>query len=262
MPAFQCKIYIQTEIQNQYQLATGDPDMKAVILAGGKGTRLRPYTTCIPKPLMPIGDMPVLEVLLRQLKRDGFDEVVITVGYLSELIRAFFQDGSRLGIKITYSFEEKPLGTAGPLSQLIDELSDDFLLLNGDLLTTLNYRKMLEFHRANKAAATIGLYQRDVRIDFGVIETDGQSRLTNYIEKPTYHFDVSMGVNVLSADAVKKHLVPGVRLDVPELMENLRRDGGRVLCYKEDCFWLDIGRIDDYEIAAEEFEKRRKEFLG
>ena len=235
--------------------------MKAVILAGGKGTRLRPYTTCIPKPLMPIGDMPVLEVVLRQLKRDGFDEVIITVGYLSELIRAFFKDGSRLGLKIEYSFEDEPLGTAGPLSLVKDKLSGDFLLMNGDLLTTLNFKKMYEFHKTNNADATIGLYQRDVRIDFGVIEADEKHKLTNYIEKPTYHFDVSMGVNVLSAKAVDKYLQPGTRLDVPELMQKMKEDGCNVVCYKEDCFWLDIGRVADYEVAAEEFEKRRKEFL-
>ena len=235
--------------------------MKAVILAGGKGTRLRPYTTVIPKPLMPVGGYPILEILLRQLHFYGVDEVILAVGYMSQLFQAFFQDGERYGIKISYSFEEKPLGTAGPLSLLIDRLDDDFLILNGDLLTTMNYRHLFEFHRQKSAAGTIGLYRREVKIDFGVIEPDDSGQLKNYIEKPTYNFMVSMGVNVLNQRLVRRFLTPGKHLDLPDLMLSLRAAGLPVYTFSEPCYWLDIGRVDDYQMANEVFEDRRTEFM-
>ncbi|MEG6522886.1 sugar phosphate nucleotidyltransferase [Desulfotomaculum sp. 1211_IL3151] len=234
--------------------------MKAVILAGGKGTRLRPYTTCIPKPLMPIGDLPILEIVLKQLKKHGFDNITITVGHLAHLIQAFFQDGANLGLNIKYSFEDRPLGTAGPLSLFIHELEDDFLVMNGDLLTTLNYRKMYKYHKENGAAATISLYKREVKIDFGVINTE-QNMLVNYIEKPTYSFEVSMGVNILNPHIIKEYITPNERLDMPELMLRLKENGERVICFRDDCYWLDIGRIDDYQRAVEIFEEKKEDFL-
>jgi len=235
--------------------------MKAVVLAGGKGTRLKPYTTCIPKPLMPIGDIPILEVVLTQLKRDGFDEIYITVGYLAHLIQAFFGDGSRLGIKLRYSHEAQPLGTAGPIAMLLNELDDDFLVINGDVLTTLDYRSMYLSHKQNKAAATIAVYKREVPIDFGVIQTDGDI-LIDYIEKPTYSFEVSMGVNVLNPNIIMKYIVAGKKLDMPELIIRMKNNNELVMCYREACYWLDIGRIEDYETAIGEFESRRESFLG
>ena len=235
--------------------------MQALILAGGKGTRLKPYTTVLPKPLMPVGDYPILEIILRQLKQAGVQEVILAVGYLSQLFQAFFQDGSRHGLKINYSCEEHRLGTAGPIALVINQLSDDFLVMNGDLLTTLNYRNLYSFHKKMGAAATIGLYRRDVKIDFGVIETDTHNRLTRYIEKPTHHFDVSMGVNILNKKIVRKYLQPGKYLDIPDLMTLLHKDGQAIYCFREPCYWLDIGRIDDYQTATEIFDSRRREFL-
>ncbi len=235
--------------------------MQAVILAGGKGTRLKPYTTVLPKPLLPVGDYPILEIILRQLRMAGVRRVILAVGYMSQLFQAFFQDGSRYGLDISYSFEDKPLGTAGPIGMAMDRLDDDFLIMNGDLLTTLNYRNIYNFHRERSAAGTIGLYRRDVKIDFGVIESGPDGELLKYIEKPAYHFDVSMGVNVLNRKAVEPHITPGVYLDLPDLMLRLVSSGGRVLCYQEPCYWLDIGRVDDYQIATEIFEGRRAEFL-
>ncbi len=235
--------------------------MQAVILAGGKGTRLRPYTTVLPKPLMPVGDYPILEIILRQLKYYGFEEVILAVGYQSHLFRAFFQDGERFDLQIKYSFETEALGTAGPLALVLDQLRQDFLVMNGDLLTTLNYRNLWEHHRNCGAAATIGLYQRDVKIDFGVIESDGDGRLMRYIEKPTYHFDVSMGVNILNTQAIRPYLIPGKHLDLPQLMSMLNENGRPVRCYRESCYWLDIGRIDDYQTANEIFGTRQAEFL-
>lgn len=235
--------------------------MQAVILAGGKGTRLRPYTTVIPKPLMPVGDMPILEIILRQLRRAGVTEVIVAVGYMGQLIEAFFQDGKRLGLEITYSFEEQALGTAGPLALIKDRLQDDFLVMNGDLLTTLDYGKLFQAHRAAGAAATIGTYEREVKIDFGVLETDDQGRLARYIEKPTYRFQVSMGVNVLNRAKASQFLVRGTYLDIPDLMTRLQAQGETVLCHREPCYWLDIGRLDDYQTAMDIFESRRAEFL-
>jgi NDP-sugar pyrophosphorylase family protein len=235
--------------------------MQALILAGGRGTRLRPYTTVLPKPLMPVGDYPILEIILRQLKYFGFEEVILAVGYQSHLFQAFFQDGERFGLRIRYSFETEALGTAGPLALVLDQLQQDFLVMNGDLLTTLNYRNLWEHHKNSGAAATIGLYQRDVKIDFGVIESDGDGRLLRYIEKPTYHFDVSMGVNILNTQAIRPYLNPGKHLDLPQLMSMLRENGRPVRCYREPCYWLDIGRIDDYQTANEIFGTRQAEFL-
>jgi NDP-sugar pyrophosphorylase family protein len=235
--------------------------MKAVILSGGKGTRLRPYTTVIPKPLLPIGDYPILEIILFQLRHFGVDEVILAVGHMAQLFQAFFAHGERYGLKIGYSFETEPLGTAGPLSLLIDQLEEDFFIINGDLLTTLNYRKMYEFHRRHKAAATIGLYERDVNIDFGVVETGLDSQLETYTEKPTFKFKVSMGVNVLNPGMIRPYVTHTKHLDLPDLIMLLHRDGHPVFCYSELCYWLDIGRLEDYEKANEIFESRKREFI-
>jgi NDP-sugar pyrophosphorylase family protein len=210
--------------------------MRAIILAGGKGTRLRPYTTVLPKPLMPIGDMPILEVVLRQLKVAGITHVTMAVGYLGELLQAFFGDGRRLGLKIDYSLEEKPLGTVGPLT-LIGGLTDTFMLMNGDVLTTLDYRELLGFHRDRGATATIASYVRNVRIDFGVIETDEQGYLADYIEKPTFDYRVSMGVYVFEP-AVLGYLKPREYCDFPDLIKTLVADKRKVASYPFSGYWL------------------------
>ncbi|MBI4665161.1 MAG: NTP transferase domain-containing protein [Nitrospinae bacterium] len=235
--------------------------MQAIILAGGKGTRLRPYTTVLPKPLMPVGDYPILEIILRQLKQAGFNEIILAVGHMSHLFEAFFQDGSRFGVNIHYSFEEKELGTAGPIAMAADKLKEDFLVMNGDVLTTLDYARLMGNHKARKAAATISTFNREVKIDFGVLEGGKDNRLERYIEKPTYHFTVSMGVNVLSRDKVLPHLPVNQRMDIPELMMKLHEAGEPVMLHHEPCFWLDIGRVDDYQAATEIFESRKAEFF-
>ena len=235
--------------------------MQALILAGGKGTRLRPYTTVLPKPLMPVGDLPILEIVARQLKHFGIDEIILAVAYMHHLFEALFQDGSRLGVNISYSFEDSPLGTAGPIALALDRLQDDFLVMNGDLLTSLNYGRIFQHHRKSGAAATIGIFRRKVPIDFGVIETDGKNYLADYIEKPTHEYTVSMGVNIFNKNAVSQFLEPGLRVDIPDLMLQMKNADLPVHCYEEDCTWLDIGRVDDYQRAAEVFETRRSEFL-
>jgi NDP-sugar pyrophosphorylase family protein len=233
--------------------------MKAIILAGGKGARLRPYTTVLPKPLMPIGDMPILEIMLRQMKAAGVNEAVLTVGHLASLMRAFFQDGKQLGLKIRYSYEEKPLGTAGPLS-LIDGLDNTFLVSNGDVLTTLNLADLVHYHRESGAAATIAMHARQVKVDLGVLEFDGGYQLTGYVEKPTYHFHVSMGIYVFEPH-VLNFIPQNEYLDFPDLVLKLIGAGEKVVGYPFDGYWQDLGRPDDYEQAVAEFEKMRAQIL-
>lgn len=233
--------------------------MKAVILAGGRGTRLAPYTTILPKPLMPISDKPILDVVINQLHYYGFTDITLAVGYLSELLMAYFGDGSRFGVSIRYSHEKEPLGTAGPIA-LLDDLSEPFLVMNGDILTGLNFRDLMEFHRGGEAIATIATYPRSVKIDLGVIEADEQSRLTHYIEKPTHHYRVSMGVYIFDP-RVASYIPQNQYLDLPDLLMGMLNQGEAVRCYRYDGYWLDIGRIDDYQQAVSDFEQHRVKFL-
>jgi len=235
--------------------------MQAVILAGGKGTRLRPYTTVIPKPLMPVGDMPILEIILRQLRSAGVRQVILACGYMGQMFQAFFQDGRRFGLHIDYSFEDKALGTAGPLALAFDRLEENFLVMNGDLLTTLDYRALFDGHVQNGAAATISICTREVKVDFGVIEVTPEQTLGRYVEKPVYTFEVSMGANVFNAAKIRPFVKPGEYLDIPALMTKLRDAGESVRCHRAPCYWLDIGRGEDYETANEVFASRRDEFL-
>ena len=233
---------------------------KAVILAGGKGTRLAPYTTVFPKPLMPLGETPILEIVLRQLARHGFRDVTLAVGYLASLIEAYFGDGSGVGLSLHYSREDKPMGTAGPLA-LIDELDEPFLVMNGDVLTTLDYGAFLDEHIASGAVATISTFRRTQTVDFGVIETDAGGMVSGYAEKPTSDYLVSMGVNALSPAALEV-VAAGERLDVPELMLRLVAAGQSVRTSLFDGYWLDIGRHDDFARAQDEFGAHAEEFLG
>ena len=238
--------------------------MQAIVLAGGKGTRLRPFTHTLPKPLMPLGDaepMPILEVVLRQLARFGFRDVTIITGYLTELIEAFCGNGQRFGGRVTYRREVSPLGTAGGLA-LVPRPVEPVLVINGDILTTLDYAAMYDFHCHRGARATIASYPREVRIDFGVLEfgTDPQV-LAGYREKPEFSFQVSMGVYILDPIAWDI-LDPGRPLAMPDLLEALRTGGHPVHCFRQPCYWLDIGRHDDFATANEIFEARRAEFLG
>lgn len=235
--------------------------MKAVVLAGGKGTRLAPYTKILPKPLMPIGDMPILEVLLRQMKRAGITEVILTVGHLAELLRAFFQDGERYGLQIHYSIEDKPLGTAGPLSLVADQLTDTFLVTNGDVLTTLDLQKFIRAHKDSGAIATIASHVRQVNIDLGVLQIDSSDELTGYIEKPTYDFFVSMGIYVFEPRALD-YIPANQYLDFPDLVLKLIAAGESVKSYRFDGYWQDLGRQDDYERAVVDFDRLKAEFLG
>jgi NDP-sugar pyrophosphorylase family protein len=233
--------------------------MKAVILAGGKGTRLKPYTTVFPKPLMPIGDKPILEIVVRQLKLHGFEELIVAVGHLAELIMTFFNDGSKYGINIKYTRENKPLGTAGPLALMKEELKETFLMMNGDVLTTLDYSDLVNYHKKNKAIATIALKKRTVKIDFGVPEVDKANNIVGYTEKPEIEYLVSMGVYVFDP-RVLDYIKPNEYLDFPDIIKKLISNGETIKGYVYDGHWLDIGRPEDYERANREIKEGNKFF--
>jgi NDP-sugar pyrophosphorylase family protein len=237
--------------------------MKAVVMAGGKGTRLQPFTASFPKPLVPLGDMPVLELLLRQLRQAGIEEVHLAVNHLHHLIRAYCGDGARFGLTLRYSLEDSPLGTAGALGNMIGELSEDFILTNGDLLTTLDMRQLGEVHRQRSADATVCVFEREVKIDFGLVQVGDGMELLGYLEKPVTKHLVSMGLYMLKRSAVAPFVNKGERLDMPDLLLRMMSGGKRVFCHRQaDCFWLDIGRPDDYATAQTIFEERRHLFLA
>jgi NDP-sugar pyrophosphorylase family protein len=229
-----------------------------VVLAGGTGTRLRPYTTVLPKPLMPVGDMPVLEILLRRLAAAGFVRVNLAVGHLAELIEAYFGDGSRYGVELVYWRESEPLGTAGPLAEM-DLAADRALVMNGDLLTTLAFGDLVEGHLSSGAAATLAVLSREVPIDFGVVHIEAET-VAAFDEKPVITYDVSMGVYVFEQRVVQ--LIPrGVKYDFPDLLGEVLERGWPVHAHRSNDFWLDIGRKEDYELALDRFDELRDALL-
>ena len=235
---------------------------RVVVLAGGLGTRLAPYTVVLPKPLVPIGDRPVLDIVMRQLAHHGFHRVTITTGHLAELIEAFFGDGARFGLDVDYFRETTPLGTIGSLAS-IDGLDDDFLVMNGDVLSDIDYRELLDFHRSNSACATIAVKRRSLEISLGVLHFADSSRpqhLTSYDEKPVFEFAASMGIYCFSP-SVLRFIEPGVRLDFPDLVQRLLAAGEPVCGWPFDGYWLDIGRHDDHRQATEEFEAMRDRLI-
>jgi NDP-mannose synthase len=234
--------------------------MHVAILAGGRGVRLRPYTTALPKPLVPIGEeYAILDIILQQLKMQGFTRVTLAIGHLSSLIRAFVGDGSRWGLDVDYSEEDQPLSTIGPLLNFLDRLPEHFLVMNGDVLTDLDYASLLEQHMHWRAPLTVATYQRQVKIDFGTLETvDGH--IVSFSEKPTLTYSVSMGVYAMSRNTLTR-----CPRNVPYGFDNLVHDLlGRQnppRAYHFDGYWLDIGRPDDYDEANRSFEKLRPRLL-
>lgn len=231
---------------------------RAVILAGGRGTRLAPYTTVLPKPLMPVGDMPVLEILIRQLERQGIDRITLCVGYLSSLIETYFGDGAKLGVSIDYSHESCPLGTAGPIANIRD-ISSTFLVMNGDVLSDIDIKAMYDHHVANNAMVTVGTFSKTVRIDLGVVTSSEDGLLVRYDEKPELNYQVSMGVYLMEPDVIEC-LTPDERIDLPDLLIRLREQGCRVSCFGETECWLDIGRHEDLERATKLYEENPERF--
>lgn len=233
---------------------------RAVILAGGKGTRLRPYTVVLPKPLMPIGEFPILEVILRQLVRGGFDHITMAVNHQAEIIKAFFQDGSRWGVRIDYSCETSPLGTMGPL-KLIPDLPANFLVMNGDILSDLDFASFHDEHVVAGDLFTISSKRREHHIDYGVLETDEEGRLAAFREKPRESFLVSMGVYMLSSTVLER-IPAGRAYGFDSLMLDMLSAGEQARVRPFDGYWLDIGRPDDYALAIDEFEAMKGRFLG
>ena len=229
---------------------------RAVILAGGKGSRLGPYTTVLPKPLLPVGDRAILDVVIRQLQWCGFSDLTLAVGYLGHLVRAVFGDGAAHGVSIRYCEEDEPLGTAGCLPQ-IEDLDETFLMMNGDILTTLDYRELFRLHEEAGNAFTIATHSRVVDIDYGVLHLDGARGETRHVigyeEKPQLCYTVSMGVYIAEPEVID-YVAPDEQLDVPDLVRRLLAGGEHVGAYPYDGFWLDIGRHDDYEQAIEHYD--------
>jgi NDP-sugar pyrophosphorylase family protein len=235
-------------------------DLHAVILAGGKGTRLRPYTTSIPKPLVPIGDdCAILEIVLRQLSRAGFERVTLAIGHLGELIKAYVGSGAQWGLECDYALETEPLGTMGPVVAILDRLPEHFLVLNGDILTDLAYGELLRRHAASGAPITIPTYHRQVNVDFGVLEVEG-GRVVGFHEKPTLDYSVSMGVYALSRSTLASYPV-GRPLGFDQLVLDLLAVGRNPATYEHRGYWLDIGRPEDYDRANEEFAGLRSQLL-
>ncbi len=233
---------------------------RAVILAGGKGTRLRPYTVVFPKPLMPIGDYPILEVIIRQLARCGFERVTIAVNHQAELIKAFCGDGSRWHLRIDYSLEDEPLGTIGPL-RLIPDLPAHFLLMNGDVLTDLDFAEFYGDHVANDRLFTLSSYERHQNVDYGVLAISDEGTLQGFQEKPTMHYDVSMGIYMVSRD-ILRYLPVEKPYGFDDLMRDLLVAQRTVTVKTFKGYWLDIGRADDYMQAIEEFGSLKRRFIN
>lgn len=234
--------------------------MKAVVLAGGKGKRLEPYTTLLPKPLMPVGEYPVLEILIRQLKKHGFNKIYLAVGHLAGLIEAYFQGGKKWGVEIEYSIEKETLGTVGPLNLIRSKLVESpFLVLNGDILTDLNFSMFLKYHVKNGSIMTIGVVHRFVNVDFGVLDI-ANGKVIGFKEKPVLEYPVSMGVYAMSP-VIFEYIPTGKKFDLPDLVLELLRNGEDVFVYEYNGFWLDIGREEDFRRAQEEFAKRKGSIL-
>ena len=223
------------------------PGTRAVVLAGGKGQRLAPYTTILPKPLLPVGEQPILHRVLASLADAGFRDVTISVGHLAELIMAFFGNGSRVGMNIDYAIEDKPLGTIGPLAY-INNLGDDFLVMNGDVLTDLDIRALWESHRQGGSILTIATHAREVRIDFGVLRADAAGNIVEFVEKPRIPYQVSMGVYILNRECLD-YVPSGTAFGFDQLVLALLADKREIHSFPHTGKWLDLGRPEDYEIA-------------
>lgn len=232
---------------------------RAVILAGGKGRRLAPYTFVIPKPIVPIGTTPILEIVLRQLAHHGFRRVSIALGHMSEIIRAVGGDGSRFGVKLDYSDEDRPLGTMGPL-RLVEDLPENFLVMNADLLTDLDYGALWDFHRGHGEIATIAAYEKTTQLQLGVLDTEGDGTVRAFSEKPVLKHRVSMGVYVFRRE-VLDYIPPGKAFGFDRLMRDLLRQGRPVRVFPFAGRWLDIGIPEDYQRAQEEFEEDPSVYL-
>jgi NDP-sugar pyrophosphorylase family protein len=231
---------------------------QAVILVGGKGTRLFPYTALLPKPLVPVGEKAVLEWLLLNLRRHGITSVILAVHHMRQLIQAYFGDGSALGIRIAYAVEGEPLGTAGVLGNVLGTLGPQVLVANGDLLTDIDVGRFLAHHESTASDATIAAMRRTHRLEYGVLHTDPAGRLLRWDEKPAADHLLSIGLNALRRDALAACIRAGERIDMPELLMRMAAAGRRVTVAPHEGIWLDIGNPDEYARAQELAESGRR----
>jgi NDP-sugar pyrophosphorylase family protein len=220
---------------------------RAIILAGGKGTRLKPYTISLPKPLVPIGEMPILEIIIRQLSFYGFNHITITINHFADIIQAFFGDGKKWNVKIDYSLEDKPLSTMGPLT-LIDDLPENFLIMNGDVLTNLDFNQFYNEHIKNKRNFTIGAFKILEKVEYGVLHANEKSELIKFEEKPVNEYLVSMGVYIMNKNNLK-YIPKNKFFGFDHLMHTLIENNMLPSIYEFNGYWLDIGRPEDYEKA-------------
>ena len=235
--------------------------MKTVILAGGRGTRLQPYTLVVPKPLVPVGGMPVIELIIKRLRRCGLDDYIVTTGYLGDLIKAVCGDGSRWGVNIEYSDEHEPLGTIGPLRLIQDQLTRPFIVVNGDTVTDVDFHRLMKFHLEHHGIATIAATRRTTQIELGVLETDSQDALVDFQEKPCHEYLASMGIYVFEPEILEYIPAQG-SFGFDDLMHAFLAAEAPVYVYTHPGYWLDIGIKSDLERAQEEYELIRHRVTG
>ena len=233
--------------------------MQAIILAGGKGTRLYPYTVSIPKPLIPVGDIPIIEIVLKQLAAHGFTEIVLALGYMADMLQAYIGDGSRYGLKVSCSIEKKPLGTIAPL-KLMDGLKENFLVMNGDLLTDINYKSLFEYHKKLNAKATVATYTKQTKLQLGVLENNSEGRIIRFREKPILENKVSMGIYIFNRSIVE-YIPDDQYFGFDSLMYKMTEKEDRAFSYEFSGRWFDIGMHDDLIKASEEFINNRNIYL-
>lgn len=226
--------------------------MRAVILAGGQGTRLHPYTTVLPKPLLPVGQKAIVEIIIDQLKHHGFSHITLALGHLSHLVKAVLGDGEKYRLTVDYRVEEIPLGTSGPLG-MIKDLDGTFLVMNGDILSNIDFKDIFRFHKEQQSMATIAVHNRVVKLDYGVLQRAGYS-LVRYQEKPVFNYEVSTGIYVLDS-SVLRYIIPSSRLDFPDLVQTLIRNGEKVCCYPFSGIWYDLGRAEDFQFVQNHLSK-------
>ena len=219
--------------------------MQAIIMAGGKGTRLRPYTNILPKPLLPLGLRSILDINIRQLVTSGIANIIIAVGYLGELIENVIGNGDKYGINICYSYEEKPLGTVGALSLIHDQLEENFIVMNGDILHNVDFNALLLQHNANGDSVTITTYKQLHKVRLGVLETEGD-RIVNYIEKPTQEYNVSIGIYLMNRAIVDHYVNKNDPLDFPDLINRLIEDKKPISSFRHNGLWIDLGTPEEY----------------
>src|SRR5689334_20895256 len=224
--------------------------LQAVLMCGGLGTRLRPWSLIIPKPMFPIGERPMLELLLERLKIHGITDIYLSVGYKAEIIEGALRDGSHLGVSLHYIHENEPLGTAGALNLVHDKLTGPFLLMNGDILTRLDFQKFYAYHQACNAEITVGVKNYEVQIPYGVLE-DNAGRVTNIREKPTYSNRINSGIYLVSPSVLDLMPAQG-RFDATQLIQAAVDAKRAVFSYVIEEYWLDIGRLEDYYRANED----------